>query len=508
MFSVKKFTLPFSVFITGACILIIEVVAVRILSPYFGNTIFTFSSVIGVVLAALSIGYYLGGRISDKYPKESIFFGIILMSSFSVFILYFLNSLLLPIIGYYLSNSSGPLFLSFLLFFVPSFLLGMLSPFAIKLQGLRMREKGVGTIAGNIFFYSTIGSIFGSLFSGFFLIPHFGIDKIVISIAFVLFFLGFIPLLKMKIEKKYLIMSLILIIGIFSQYISLDKEDKNVVYQKDGVYERIKIFDGEYRGKSVRFLNQDKSFSAAMFIDSDELVFDYTKYYSLYRIFDINVKNVLSIGGGAYSIPKKILEEISDVNIDVVEIEPTLFDLAKKYFRVPDDIRLKNHIEDGRRFLFKTNEKYDLIFSDVYHSLFSIPIHFTTQEFFQIAKEKLNDNGIFMANVIGNLSKEANEFTISEMKTFKEVFPNSYFFAIISQEYLESQNMIFVGLNGEKEIDFDDEIFKNSRDEIIRNLKKRLINIDNFDFSQYKKLTDNFAPIEYLLKETIRRTIQ
>ncbi len=502
---IKKFTLPFVVFITGACILIIEVIAVRILSPYFGNTIFTFSSVISIVLMALSIGYFLGGRIADKYPEERIFFRIILLGSLSVFLLYFLNSFFLSSISYSLSIISGPIFLSFLLFFIPSFLLGMLSPFAIKLQKLRMKEEGIGTISGNIFFYSTLGSIFGSLLSGFFLIPHFGIDKIILSISAILFIISFIPLLKMRIKKIDIIILLILIIGIVFLIFFEDKKDENVIYQKDGVYERIKIYDGQYRKKPVRFLRQDKSFSAAMFIDSDELVFDYTKYYSIYEDLDIELKNVLAIGGGAYSVPKKILEESLKTNIDVVEIEPSLFDLGKKYFRIPDNQRLNNFVEDGRKFLFKTNKKYDLIFSDVYRSLYSIPIHFTTEEFFQIAKSKLSENGIFLANVIGNLSENANDFTLSEIKTFKKVFPNSYFLAVISPEYLDSQNMIFLGLNNEKKIDFNDEIIKNNQNEIIRNLSKKIINIDNFDFSKYTKLTDNFSPVEYLIRGTLKR---
>ena len=97
-------------------------------------------------------------------------------------------------------------------------------------------------------------------------------------------------------------------------------------------------------------------------------------------------------------MPKALFIDLPDVNIDVSEIEPSLFELGKKYFRVPNNPRLKNYTKDGRRLLYETNKKYDLIFSDVYFSLFSVPTHFTTEEFFQIARDKLSPDGIFIAN--------------------------------------------------------------------------------------------------------------
>ena len=178
MQSLKKFSLSFVVFLTGACVLIVEVVATRILSPYYGNTIFTVSSVIGIVLAALSVGYYFGGKLADNYPTEKFFYSIILASGFSVILLHLLMLFLLPMLGYGLSITAGPLVSATLLFFLPSLLLGTLSPFAIKLQGQHFPEKGIGTITGEIFFWSTLGSIFGSLFAGFVLIPQFGINQI------------------------------------------------------------------------------------------------------------------------------------------------------------------------------------------------------------------------------------------------------------------------------------------------------------------------------------------
>ena len=180
---IKKYSLLFTVFITGGSVLVIEVLATRILSPYFGNTIFTVSSVISIVLLALSIGYYIGGNLADKNPSEKLFYLIILASGLSVFLKYFLNIYFLPEAGYGFSIVFGPIIFSFILFFFPSLLMGTLSPFAIKLQEMRFPEAGIGGISGKVFFYSTVGSIFGSLSTGFLLIPNFGVKNIILSVA-------------------------------------------------------------------------------------------------------------------------------------------------------------------------------------------------------------------------------------------------------------------------------------------------------------------------------------
>jgi len=504
----KKFSLPFVVFLTGACVLVIEVVATRILSPYYGNTIFTVSSVIGIVLAALSLGYYFGGKYADKFPTEKIFYSIILISGLSVILLLLLTLFLLPFLGYGLSIVSGPIISAIILFFIPSLLLGTLSPFAIKLQEQHFPKKGIGSISGEIFFWSTLGSIFGSLFTGFVLIPHFGISQIILAVAIILILLGFFPLLKMRVLKNSVLKVVplsvvgILLIALFSTF-----KNNRVVYSHDGIYEKIIVHDDEYAGRPTRFFQQDRSNSGAMFLDSDELVFDYTKYYILYKIFKPDVKNALVIGGGAYSIPKALLKDLPDATIDVSEIEPSLYELAQKYFKVPKTERLNSYTEDGRRLLHDTNKNYDLIFSDVYYSLFSIPAHFTTQEFFQIARDKLSNNGLFVANLIGDLSPQEPSLILSEIKTFQAVFPNSYFFAVEDPNKIELQNIIFVGYNSNRKIDFNDPKITGDENQILQSLEKKVINLDRFEFSKYPILTDNFSPVEYLTASLLQKSL-
>lgn len=507
MKSFDKFSLPFVVFLTGACVLVIEIVATRILSPYYGNTIFTVSSVISIVLAALSVGYYFGGKLADKNPSEKVFYSIILGSGLSVLLLNLLTLFLLPLLGYGLSIISGPIISAVILFFIPSLLLGTLSPFAIKLQEQHFPEKGIGTITGEIFFWSTLGSIFGSLLAGFVLIPKFGISKIILAVATVLIILGLLPLVKIGIRKKSLLkVILFCIISVLLISASSTVKGNNIVYSRDGIYEKITIYDGKYAGRPVRFFKQDRSGSGAMFLDSDELVFDYTKYYALYKVFKPDTKTALVIGGGAYSLPKVLLKDLPEATVDVSEIEPSLYELAQKYFKVVKTEHLNSYTDDGRRLLHDTNKTYDLIFSDVYYSLFSIPAHFTTQEFFKIAKVQLNKDGMFIANLIGDLSRQGPSLIMSEIKTFQTVFPNSYFFAVDGPYKIGSQNIIFVGYNSNKKIDFNDPKITKDENTVIQSLGEKVIDLDRFEFSKYPILTDNYSPVEYLTAGVLKRS--
>ncbi|MBU3964154.1 fused MFS/spermidine synthase [Patescibacteria group bacterium] len=502
----KRNFLLFVVFITGAAVLVVEVVAIRILAPYFGNTIFSVSSILGVILAALSVGYYIGGTLADKHPSLKWFFGIILASGISIFILQFLIMFVLPFLSRSFSIIYGPLVSSIVLFFIPSFLLGTLSPFAIKLQEALSPNVGIGTISGKIFFWSTFGSIFGSLFSGFVLIPNFGLWQIMVGTGLVLVFMSIFALIVLNI-KKGIIFGVIFSVFVMFLMIALFQSfyfKENVVYAKDGIYGKIIIMDVIYENRPARLFIQDRSLWGGVFLDSEDHAFEYSKYYSLYRITNPEMKRALVIGGGIYTIPKSIAQELPNAIVDVVEIEPSFFDLAKEFFGLKDYANLNNFIQDGRRFLADSENKYDLIYGDAYSSLFSVPSHLTTIEFFEVVRDKLNNDGIFIANIIGNLNPAPLSLLFSEMKTFRTVFPNSYFFAVDSKEKIKAQNIIFVGYKGDDKIDFLDERIAGKLAPLIVDLDKKMIDTDKIDFSRYMELTDNFCPVDYLTAQTLK----
>jgi spermidine synthase/uncharacterized protein YjeT (DUF2065 family) len=403
---------------------------------------------------------------------------------------------LLPSVGYELSLSTGPLLMAFVLFFLPSFILGMLSPFAIALQQREAKGQGVGTTTGEMFFFSTVGSIVGSLLAGFVLIPLFGVKSIVIGVGIVLFLLGLIPLVYQGLERK--MAAAITLFAASMLLLASLQAPKDVVYAHDGLYEKITIVDTVHKGRPARFLLQDTSYSAAMYLDSDELVFDYSKYYILYDMFVPKVDRVLVMGGGAYSLPKAYLKELPNAKVDTSEIEPSLVPLSKKYFRLQDDPRMTHYIEDGRRMLHDTHNRYDVIFSDVYHSMYSVPSHFTTTEFMELARDRLSPNGVFIANIIGSTHQGDRSFAWSEIKTMQQVLPQVYLFATQSPLDPKVQNLIAVGSMSKERLEVNDPRWRKSPHQVIREIAGHYIATERINLDEYHVLTDDYAPVDYL----------
>lgn len=496
------------VFLTGAAVLVVEVLALRILSPYYGNTIFSASSVISIILAALSFGYYGGGKLADKKPSLKIFFAIIWFSGLLIFYLELFILLILPLIAHNFSIIWGPLLMAVIMFFIPSMFLGTLSPYVIKLQQLLSPQQGIGTISGKVFFWSTFGSILGSLSTGFVLVPNFAINDIIMAVGIFLILLGLLPLIFFGLPKKFLIGTLVLtvlsLVLVFYFVFSVSS-NPSVVYREDGVYQEIRVVDSQYQGRPIRVLFQDNAFSSGMYMDSDELLFKYSWYYDIYKAFKPEIKNFLLIGTAAYSLPKVLAKDLPEADLHLVDIEPGLLDIAVEYFDFKVTDKVHDYVDDGRGFLYNSDEKYDYIFGDAYSSIYSLPSHLTTLEFFETVRGKLTEDGIFVVNFIGSLEPAEKSLAFSEIKTFQEVFPNSYFMAVDDQYSYHIQNMLFIAYNSDKKVDFKDPDVLAKLSPLSADAGDKLIKIDNYNLDKYDILTDNYAPVEYLTSLMIKK---
>jgi len=496
----QKKVLLGTVFITGAAILIIEIAAFRILAPYFGNTLYSTSSIIGVVLGALSIGYYTGGILADRYPSRSLFFLLILLAGIFSLLIQVLADTVLRLLGYSLDMIIGPAVMSTVLFFVPSAILGMMSPFAIKLLSIDSRE--MGRISGSVFFWSTLGSIFGSFAAGFVLIPRLGISTIVISVGLALIAIG--GLGSISFLRKHSIIFLVLTFFIPGGIgLSIDVRNAvspdNIIYEDDGFYSLIRVQDTKIGDRAARILTLDRDTHGVLLRDDFDSFFTYLDYFPIYKLVNPEAKNFLFIGGGAYVAPRDILLDHANsaIRVEVAEIEPGLLDLARRYFDLPEDSRLTNTVMDGRRFLANREDgTYDVIFGDAYSSSLSIPSHLVTTEFFNLVRNKLGPHGVFVGNFIGNPSRGKNLLLASEIKTFRSVFPNSYFFAVTSLKKEGPQNFIFLGIKNDiYQLDL------NSEDARMRMpiLAEKIIDTSIFSFEMAYVFSDDFVPIEYLV---------
>jgi spermidine synthase len=356
---------------------------------------------------------------------------------------------------------------------------------------LNKKNIEIGKTSGEIFFYSTVGSIVGSLLTGFYLIPNFGVREIIAGVGVALVMIGVIGM------KGRMIFA----VGIFLGFVSLSSktaESPSVIYSKEGTYERLWVIERKHvDGKDIRMLVSERNASAAAYTDSDELVFDYTKYmHELAKLIDYKPKRALVVGSGAFSLPKALVRDFDEIQVDAVDVEPKLYDISREYFNLSDVSRIKSYVADGRTFLKQNDQKYDIIHLDAFLSWASIPSHLVTKEFFEIVNNNLNDGGIVIGNFPGDLypSGGNKHYLLSQIKTFREVFGNSYYFAVASKESIKGQNFIFVGIKGDRELDMSKFVYANN-----------LLDLNEIDFNGQIVFTDNYAPAEILLTDMLKR---
>lgn len=436
-----------TVFITGASTLIIEVLATRLLAPYFGNTVITLASVLSVILLALACGYALGGRLADRVPSQKLFFGLITVSGGSTLLLSLLVRLMLPAWAPELNPFFGPVMAALILFFVPAFLLGMLSPFAVVLSLQPGSSETLGRVTGRIFFWSTAGSIVGSLAAGFWLIPYVGSMLTLLLVAGGLMAVGLLGWLWSGAQTSQVLVAGVFSLGAASLYGFVPNPPAGVVHVEETMYQEVAIVDQLFQGRPTRFFLQDRNPSGAQFLDATsptDLPFEYTKFYEMAKLENRPVERALIMGGGIDSIARALLHDFPQVEVTAIEVDGALQPLVRKYFGGKDDARLHHVVGDGRQFLKQTNEQYDLIFSDVYYS-FSIPFHLATREFFALAKKHLTPQGLMLANFVGRLVPEDPSLLLAAMHTFRRVFPASDFFVTDETEWKAGQNIVFAG---------------------------------------------------------------
>ena len=445
----NKYILEIIVFLCGAAVMTIELVGSRVLAPYVGASIFVWTSLIGVILGSLSLGYWYGGKLSDRYPNYR-WLALIIFSAgvYAALIALSKNWLLFYLIQWVTDIRWGSIIAALVLFSPPGVLLGMVSPYAAKLK-LRALAQ-LGTTVGNLYALSTIGSIAGTFLAGFWLIPSFGITAIMYGVALALVIVSFIAYGH---NWRSQTLAAIIIVTAFAGHNGYSQWLARRGWAEiDTRYAHALIFNDidKETGKPVRRLNFEGNSQAAMFLHSDELVYEYTKYYDLAAHFKPRFKSALMIGGGAYSYPKHYLTVFPQAQLDVVEIDPKLTELARQYFRLQDDPRLRIFHADGRIFLNRSQERYDVIFNDAYRSTNAIPYQLTTKEAARKMYERLTSGGVALINVISAIEGKQGQFLRAEYKTFESIFPQVYLFYVSSSEGEQVQNLMLVALKSEE----------------------------------------------------------
>lgn len=419
-----------TVFVSGAVLMSLEIVGARTLIPFYGDTIYVWGSIIGIFLLSLSLGYYLGGKLADKKPSFRTLSYVLILAGVFVLLIPFIYEWVVSMV----SGSPKPLapFLAVLIiFFIPSLLHGVVSPFAIKLKARNINE--IGELSGGLYALSTLGSVFGTFLTTFILIFLMPIHSIYYLLGAILFLIALLLSRKNILIIAVIFLIMILQIGLFGRSSDLNKTvvdgengaTASVLVTKESLYGQIKVTEQE----GVRSLYLNNGIMGQMWMEDETAILPGWEYVSCFEYpLTINpkIKNILSLGLGIGMIGKSINSKY-DVSLDVVELNQEVINVAKEYFNVETSENFKIYADDARTFLQNSDTKYDLIIMDVLHFLpsqgYQIPFHVTTQEFFELVKEHLNPDGIFSSMIVGSLS---GPFFRSEYKTIDSVFGNVY----------------------------------------------------------------------------------
>jgi spermidine synthase len=436
------------VFVSSFCTLVLELVAGRILAPYIGVSLYTWTSIIGVVLAGISLGNYVGGKVADRWASHRTLGAILLaggLSSLLVLPLVLLagdRSLFRIDCGPNGLGSLGGLCtsqvaimakivgLTTTIFFLPGFILGMVSPVVVRLSLSSVDTSG-GTV-GKIYAFSTLGSIVGTFVTGFWLVSAFGTRQIVVGVGVVLILMAVTVGGLWRIRKPLQAAPLVggaILLGLLASAIDQTNALASGCYRETD-YFCIKVYDQEHApNRILRTLVLDHLVHS--YSSMDEPTFYEYAYIKVYaEITDYVARErpnygALFIGGGGYTLPRGMEIQYPQSRVEVIEIDPGVTRTAYEMMGVAPDSRIVSYNLDARLVLdqLQGGPKYDLIFGDAFNDL-SVPYHLTTHEFNQKVRRVLNDDGFYLINVIDKF--RGGMFLSSFVRTLKQSFPHVY----------------------------------------------------------------------------------
>ena len=378
--------------VSGACVLAIEILGTRILGPFYGVSIFLWSALISVTLAALSLGYAIGGRWADRGPRASRL--AFMLAGAGVWML------LVPWLARPLLSITEPLGLrtavlasAMLLFFPPLTLLGMVSPYAIRLSAERLEE--VGRTAGNLYAVSTLASVFAAIATGFWLIPNIGVTKLTLGVGVLLVAAGLIAYRAQSRSAASVTAALVIALLAGGAALSQARDGAgagdNVRFVGQSAYAEIRVIDR----RELRYLIIDGGVHTIVEPEGWKPRQSYVQVGSLAMDFFDEPGDMLLVGLGGGATARAFARR--GWHVEAVEIDPVVARVAREYFGLtPADATV--HLMDGRRFLMTTDHSYDVVFLDAFGSS-SIPFHLVTTEVFGLIKSRLRTGGVLAMNI-------------------------------------------------------------------------------------------------------------
>ena len=417
------------VFVGGISSLGTEIATSRLIAPFFGTSLFVWANVIGFVLFYLTLGYYLGGRLADRFPRQELLYQLTLVAALLIAVLPFVSRPVLQysqeaFATYSLGVFWGSLLVVMLLLAIPITLLGCVSPFAIRLSLEDGDVKQSGSVAGKLYAISTVGSLLGAFLPTLVLIPNIGTRNTFLVFAFSLLLISIIALGR---RKLYTIVFLLIPIGllILPQVTIKPAEEGIVIVETESAYNYIRVIE---LADSTRLLELNEGQATHSIYHPEQLLtggpWDYylVAPYFAPGVAPSDLQSVLMVGLGAGTVPKQMTQIYGSIDIVGVEIDPTIVEIGRRFFDMTEP-NLEVVVQDGRYFLMTDDRKFDLIGTDAYQQPY-IPFQMTTKEYFEHVRDRLTPNGVAVINV----GRTSTDFRLVHTiaGTMKSVFPNVF----------------------------------------------------------------------------------
>lgn len=424
-----KYFLILLVFVSGMTSLALEMCASHLLGAYFGTSLYIWAVLIGLILIYLTIGYFLGGRLADRHPSPQVLCMITAAAALTTSLIPFVSQGILSwsvsaIAQVSVSAFLGSLLGTVLLFAIPVTLLGLVSPFAVRLVTQEIGRSG--RVSGSLYAISTGGSILGAFLPVLWLIPTFGVRRTFLIFGTLLFaasLWGLRPLLRPAFAL--VLVALILPLGPL-------KNIPYLTYEQESLYNYIQVTQLP-DGTRELILNEGQAIHSIYYPDHNKVLTGwYWDYFLAAPYFNAGftpqkkIQRVAIIGLAGGTIAHQITQVYGPVPIDGVEIDPAIVNVGRKYFDM-NEPNLHVSIQDGRTFLATTHEKYDLVVIDAFQQPY-IPFQLTTREFFTQIREHLSPTGVIALNT----AHTNTDYRLVQafVNTMSQVFPGVYTFDV------------------------------------------------------------------------------
>ncbi len=392
-----------TVAITGGLVMVIEITGARIIAPYFGVGLFVWTSLISVTLLALAAGYWVGGVLADRRQSAPTLYALIGLAGLYVVLTPWLRTPVLTLCVP-MGLRTGAFVSAAILFGPPLFLLGAVSPLAVRLASSKL--ENLGRTVGLLYAVSTAGSFFGSVISGFYLLANFGVSKTVAITGATL--LGLSALYFLAFARRPVIAVLAMVLPLLvlltpTRPVEAKLSDgtiATVIDERDSFYGHVKVIDYRFGARGIRELTIDGLVQGGVDSTSGLPVYEYLALLQyLPQQLRPELRSALVIGLGAGVLPRSYAAQ--GLQTQVIDIDPAVVALCRQHFGLPAELPV--HLEDARTYLDRPGKNYDLIVLDVF-SGDTTPAHLLSLEAMRSLKSRINPGGLIAFNLIGSLS--------------------------------------------------------------------------------------------------------